>query len=147
MRKILFLFFISAILASIPNVLQAQNKAIFLSDSTVWADSVMATLSQDERIAQLFMVAAYSNKDELHKQQITDLVKDYKIGGVMFLQGGPLGQANFTNYLQQHAKVPLMIAIDAEWGVAMRLDSALRFPWQMTLGAIEDTALIYDKYL
>jgi len=144
MRKILFLFFISAILASIPNVLQAQNKAIFLSDSTVWADSVMATLSQDERIAQLFMVAAYSNKDELHKQQITDLVKNYKIGGVMFLQGGPLRQANFTNYLQVHSKVPLMIAIDAEWGVAMRLDSALRFPWQMTLGAIEDTTLIYD---
>ena len=92
MRKILFLFFIFAILASIPNVLQAQNKAIFLSDSTVWADSVIATLSQNERIAQLFMVAAYSNKDELHKQQITDLVKDYKIGGVMFLQGGPVGK-------------------------------------------------------
>ena len=144
MRKILFLFFISAILVSIPNVLHAQNKAIFLSDSTSWADSVIATLSQDERIAQLFMVAAYSNKDELHKQQITDLVRDYKIGGVMFLQGGPVRQANFTNYLQEHAKVPLMIAIDAEWGVAMRIDSALRFPWQMTLGAIEDTTLIYD---
>ena len=144
MRKILFLFILTTILGSISNILQAQNKAVFLSDSTQWADSVMATLSQDQRIAQLFMVAAYSNKDELHKQQITDLVKHYKIGGVMFLQGGPVRQANFTNYLQQHAKVPLMIAIDAEWGVAMRLDSALRFPWQMTLGAIEDTTLIYD---
>ena len=144
MKKILFLFIFTTILGSISNVLQAQNKAVFLSDSTHWADSVIATLSQDERIAQLFMVAAYSNKDELHKQQITDLVKHYKIGGVMFLQGGPLRQANFTNYLQQHTKVPLMIAIDAEWGVAMRLDSALRFPWQMTLGAIEDTTLIYD---
>ena len=144
MKKILFLFIFTAISAIISNVLQAQNKAIFLSDSTVWADSVMATLSVDERIAQLFMVAAYSNKDELHKQKITDLVKYYKIGGVMFLQGGPSRQAHFTNYLQQHAKVPLMIAIDAEWGVSMRLDSALRFPWQMTLGAVEDTALIYD---
>ena len=144
MRKRLFLFIFNTILFSISNVLLAQNKAVFLSDSTQWADSVIATLSQDERIAQLFMVAAYSNKDELHKQQITDLVRDYKIGGVMFLQGGPLRQANFTNYLQQHAKVPLMISIDAEWGVAMRLDSALRFPWQMTLGAIEDTTLIYD---
>jgi len=144
MRKILFLFIFTALLGSIPYVLHAQNKAVFLSDSTQWADSVLATLSQDERIAQLFMVAAYSNKDELHKQQITDLVKHYKIGGVMFLQGGPVRQANFTNYLQEHSKVPLMIAIDAEWGVAMRLDSALRFPWQMTLGAIEDTTLIYD---
>ena len=144
MRKILFLFVFTVILGSVPGTLQAQNKAVFLSDSTLWADSVLATLSEEERIAQLFMVAAYSNKDELHKQQITDLVEHYKIGGVMFLQGGPVRQANFTNYLQAHSKVPLMIAIDAEWGVAMRLDSALRFPWQMTLGAIEDTNLIYE---
>ena len=144
MRKILFLFIFTTVLGSIHNVLHAQNKAVFLSDSTQWADSVIATLSEQERIAQLFMVVAYSNKDELHKQEITDLVKDYKVGGVMFLQGGPVRQANFTNHLQQHAEVPLMISIDAEWGVAMRLDSALRFPWQMTLGAIEDTTLIYD---
>jgi len=140
MRKILFLFVLTAFLG----VVQAQNKAVFLSDSTAWADSVMATLSDQERIAQLFMVAAYSNKGEVHQQQITDLVAHYKIGGVMFLQGGPVRQAKFTNHLQAHAEVPLMIAIDAEWGVAMRLDSALRFPWQMTLGAIEDTSLIYD---
>jgi len=144
MRKILFLFVFTVILGSVTATLQAQNKAVFLSDSTLWADSVLATLSEEERIAQLFMVAAYSNKDELHKQQITDLVTHYKIGGVMFLQGGPVRQANFTNHLQTHSKVPLMIAIDAEWGVAMRLDSALRFPWQMTLGAIEDTSLIYE---
>jgi beta-N-acetylhexosaminidase len=144
MRKILFLFVFTVVLASTSSTLQAQNKAVFLSDSTVWADSVMTTLTEQERIAQLFMVAAYSNKGELHQQQITDLVTHYKIGGVMFLQGGPVRQANFTNHLQDHSNVPLMIAIDAEWGVAMRLDSALRFPWQMTLGAIEDTSLIYD---
>ena len=144
MRKILFLLVIAIFSGSTFNILQAQNKAIFLSDSTWWADSVLANLSEEERISQLFMVVAYSNKDELHKQEITDLVEYYKIGGVMFLQGGPVRQAKFTNYLQAHSKVPLMIAIDAEWGVAMRLDSALRFPWQMTLGAIEDTTLIYD---
>ena len=122
MRKILFLIILTIILVSISNVIHAQNKAVFLNDSTEWADSLMATLSQDERIAQLFMVAAYSNKDEVHKQKITDLVKYYKIGGIMFLQGGPIRQAHFTNHLQEHAKVPLMIAIDAEWGVSMRLD-------------------------
>jgi len=122
----------------------AQNKAVFLSDSTFWADSILTTLSEEERIAQLFMVAAYSNKGDVHKQQITDLVEHYKIGGLMFLQGGPLRQANLTNYYQSKSKTPLMIAIDAEWGVSMRLDSSLRFPWQMTLGAIEDTNLIYE---
>ena len=72
----------------------AQNKAIFLSSTTAWADSVMAALSEEERIAQLFMVAAYSNKDEEHKRQISNLVEQYNIGGLMFLQGGPLGKPN-----------------------------------------------------
>ena len=122
----------------------AQNKAVFLSNSTIWADSIMTTLSEEERIAQLFMVAAYSNKGKDHKQIITNLVENYKIGGLMFLQGGPIRQAKLTNFYQSKSKTPLMIAIDAEWGVAMRLDSSLRFPWQITLGAIEDTNLIYE---
>tara|TARA_B100001758_G_C18416776_1_gene620764 strand:- start:7408 stop:10350 length:2943 start_codon:yes stop_codon:yes gene_type:complete len=137
------ILFIFIILFSILNV-SAQNRAVFLDGSTEWADSVFLTLSEEERIAQLFMVAAYSNKGELHKQKITDLIEHYKIGGLMFLQGGPVRQAKLTNYYQSISKTPMMIAIDAEWGVAMRLDSALRFPWQMTLGAIEDTNLIYD---
>ena len=121
-----------------------ESKAIFLSNSTTWADSIISTLSEEERIAQLFMVAAYSNKGEGHKKHITNLVEKYKIGGLMFLQGGPIRQAKLTNYYQSKSKTPLMIAIDAEWGVAMRLDSSLRFPWQMTLGAIEDTSLLYE---
>tara|TARA_B100002052_G_scaffold88663_1_gene81561 strand:- start:25049 stop:27991 length:2943 start_codon:yes stop_codon:yes gene_type:complete len=122
----------------------AQNKAIFLSSTTTWADSVMAALSEEERIAQLFMVAAYSNKGEEHKRQITNLVEQYNIGGLMFLQGGPFRQAQLTNHYQSISKTPLMIAIDAEWGLAMRLDSCWSFPWQMTIGAIEDTNLIYQ---
>lgn len=144
MRKTILLLIFTAIFGGIFNSLYAQNKAVFLNNSTAWADSILASLSEEERIAQLFMVAAYSNKDERHKQKITDLVEQYKIGGVMFLQGGPVRQAKLTNHLQAHSKVPLMIAIDAEWGVAMRLASALPFPWQMTLGAIENTALIYS---
>ena len=61
----------------------------------------------------------------------------------MFLQGSPTKQAKLTNYFQSIAKTPLMIALDAEWGPAMRIDSVMRFPWQMTLGAIEDEDLIY----
>ena len=144
MRKILFLFVFTTILGSISGALQAQNKAVFLTDSTSWADSVLLTLSEEERIAQLFIVTAYSNQGDAHKQQITDLIEHYKVGGLMFLQGGPVRQAKLTNYYQSITKTPLMIAMDAEWGVAMRLDSALSFPWPMTLGAIEDTNLIYQ---
>ena len=139
MKKIYFLSVF--VLYSI--VLLSQNRAVFLNESTLWADSVLKTMSPQERIAQLFMVAAYSNKDDSHKKDIINLVEKYKIGGVMFLQGGPVRQAKFTNDIQNKSKVPLMIAIDAEWGLAMRLDSCHRFPWQMTLGAIEDNKLIY----
>ena len=137
---ILFLFLF---LEDSQNIL-AQNKAVFLNEKTFWADSIMTTLSEEERIAQLFMIAAYSNKGDEHKHQISDLIENYKIGGLMFLKGGPVRQSKLANYYQSKSKTPLMIAIDAEWGVAMRLDSSLRFPWQMTLGAIDDTNLIYE---
>ena len=122
----------------------SQSQAVFLNQSTSWADSVMMHLSEEERIAQLFMIAAYSNKKNTHSEEIINLIEKYKIGGIMFLQGGPIRQAKLTNAFQSKSKVPLMIAIDAEWGVSMRLDSCLRFPWQMTLGAIKDSSLIYE---
>ena len=96
MRRIqLIILFAIFFCGNVQNIF-AQNKAIFLSNETAWVDSVMATLSEEERISQLFMVAAYSNKGEEHKQEITNLVEKYKIGGLMFLQGGPVRQAQLT---------------------------------------------------
>jgi beta-glucosidase-like glycosyl hydrolase/CubicO group peptidase (beta-lactamase class C family) len=108
-----------------------------------WADSVFNALTPTQRIAQLFMVPAYSNKGKEHKEQIAKLITDYTIGGIIFFQGGPVRQANLTNYYQSIAKVPLMISIDAEWGLPMRLDSTFKFPRQMMLGAINNDTLIY----
>lgn len=108
-----------------------------------WADSVFASLTPDERLAQLFMVTAFSNRDRRHADDILGLVKNYGIGGIMFLQGGPVRQAKLTNEYQAAARVPLMVSIDAEWGLAMRLDSTLKYPRQMALGAISNDSLIY----
>ena len=121
-----------------------ENDPPFLEQPSNWADSVLKTLSPDERIAQLFMVAAYSNKDSNHVRKINKLVTEYKIGGLIFMQGGPLRQAALINHYQEISKVPLMVSIDGEWGLAMRLDSTVKYPWQMTLGAIQDEQLIYD---
>lgn len=110
----------------------------------VWVDSVFNALSFEERLGQLFMVAAYSNKDERHKQEIAKLINEQNLGGLIFFQGGPVRQANLTNYYQSISKVPLFIAMDAEWGVSMRLDSVLSFPKAMTLGAVSDEKLIYQ---
>jgi beta-N-acetylhexosaminidase len=108
----------------------------------VWVDSIYNQMSFEEKVGQLFMVAAYSNKDAAHVAEISKLVSDYKIGGLIFFQGGPVRQAKLTNRYQAKAKVPLFIGIDAEWGLSMRLDSTYRYPWNMTLGAIQDLKLI-----
>ena len=131
----------------------AEEKNLPLKDPLVsgdsprqdqWVDSVFNSLTFEERLGQLFMVAAYSNKDERHKAELTKLIKEQHIGGLIFFQGGPVRQANLTNYFQSVSKTPLFIAMDAEWGVGMRLDSVWNFPKQMTLGAVQDTRLIYE---
>lgn len=108
-----------------------------------WVDSVMTKMTFEEKIAQLFMVAAYSNKDQKHIDEITYLINKYKIGGLIFFQGGPERQAKLTNKYQSLSETPLFIAIDGEWGLGMRLDSTISYPRQMMLGAIQDDSLIY----
>lgn len=140
-----FLLFLSVIFSA--SLTQAQNNPeipVFETGSSVWADSVLASMDLEERIGQLFMVAAYSNKDAAHERELLSLIKNQKIGGLIFFQGGPVRQAVMYNRLQKAAKTPLWIGMDAEWGLEMRLDSTIRFPRQMTLGAIENDSLIYD---
>lgn len=108
-----------------------------------WVDSVFSRLSEEQKVGQLFMVAAYSNKDAKHVTEIEKLVTEYNIGGLIFFQGGPVRQAVLTNHYQKLAKVPLFIAMDAEWGLGMRLDSTISYPKQMTLGAIQDNKYVY----
>jgi beta-N-acetylhexosaminidase len=112
-------------------------------DKDQWVDSLLQSLSEEEVLGQLFMVAAYSNRDATHVKEIEELITKYNIGGIIFFQGGPVRQAILTNKYQAEAKVPLFIAMDAEWGLNMRLDSTISYPKQMTLGAISDDENIY----
>ncbi|MFV8334777.1 glycoside hydrolase family 3 N-terminal domain-containing protein [Flavobacterium sp. RSP29] len=107
-----------------------------------WVDSVYNAITLEEKFGQLFMVAAYSNKDSVHIKAIDKLIVDHKIGGLIFFQGGPVRQVILTNRFQSKSKIPLFIGIDAEWGLGMRLDSTYNYPWNMTLGAIQDMKLL-----
>ncbi|MEL0300968.1 MAG: glycoside hydrolase family 3 protein, partial [Flavobacteriaceae bacterium] len=107
-----------------------------------WVDSIYAQMSTDEKIGQLFMVMAFSEQGQTHFNQIKNQVKEYHLGGIIFSLGGPVEQTHWLNKLQQSSKTPLLIGMDAEWGVAMRLDSVQAFPWNMTLGAIQDNKLV-----
>ena len=119
------------------------DKPVVTVKEQEWVDSVFTALTPDQRLGQLFMVTAFSNKDKAHINQIERLISLYNIGGLMFLQGGPKRQAILTNRYQSKSKVPLFIAMDAEWGLDMRLDSSMHFAKQMTLGAINDDKHVY----
>ncbi|MGR3811078.1 glycoside hydrolase family 3 N-terminal domain-containing protein [Jiulongibacter sp. NS-SX5] len=107
-----------------------------------WADSVLQTLTLKEKIGQLFMIPAYSNKNEAYYNSVENLIEDYHVGGVIFFQGDPDTQARLTNRYQTGRDVPLWVGIDAEWGLGMRLKNTMSFPKQITLGAISDDQLI-----
>lgn len=111
-----------------------------------WVDSVMTSLTIDEMIGQLLVVRANIPGQD-YFDIIDQYIKNYNIGGVTFFGGHPALQARRTNHWQSLAKTPLFISIDGEWGPAMRLDSIMAFPYQMTLGAISNDSLIYQMGL
>jgi beta-N-acetylhexosaminidase len=118
-------------------VLNVAEQIDYLKTNSPWVDSVFSTLTLDERIAQLIMFDAYAFKNKAHLDTLIKLVKEQKIGGLIFLKGSPVKQVKMINSLQAVSKVPLLIAMDAEYGIGMRLDSANKYPFQMTLGAIQ----------
>lgn len=109
-----------------------------------WAQATLNSMTLRQKIGQLFMVAAFSNKTAAHTQEIKQLITEHQIGGLIFFQGGPYRQARLNNEYQKLSKIPLFMAMDAEWGLAMRLDSTVQYPRQMVLGAIRDQQLIYQ---
>jgi beta-glucosidase-like glycosyl hydrolase/CubicO group peptidase (beta-lactamase class C family) len=128
------------------NRLRAENipsPSFYEYENDIWVDSVFNSLTFKEKIAQLIMVAAYSNKTAEHEQDILRHIKNNKIGGIIFMQGGPHRQINLTNKFQKESKTPLIIAMDAEWGLGQRLDSCLKYPYAMTCGAINNDSLIF----
>ena len=109
-----------------------------------WVDSVMQTLDRRARVAQLFMPVVSSQPGNGWPEKITKWVKEQQIGGLFFDKGSILDQARATNHIQSMASVPLMIAADAEWGLAMRLKDAMAFPRSTSIAAIQDSTLWYE---
>ena len=128
-RRIFWFVFLSGFVVTA----SAQN------EKNRWVDSVFQTLKLEQKIGQLFMVRVASNNSEESKKAI----REYGVGGVIFMEGGPVRQARLTNILQNISDVPLLIGQDAEWGLGMRLDSTVSFPRSLVLGAIQDNNMIY----
>jgi len=107
-----------------------------------WVDHLYDQMSLEEKVGQLFMIDLFPEESQKNISHVENLIKNYHVGGVIFFKGTPVQQAGLTNRFQKLSKVPLLMGQDAEWGLAMRLDSTYAFPWNMTLGAIQDNELI-----
>jgi beta-glucosidase-like glycosyl hydrolase/CubicO group peptidase (beta-lactamase class C family) len=125
---------------------QAQRSGNPAADH--WVDSVFKTLSKSQKIAQLMVVRVSSIGPDrtvvFYDKQVEEAINKYNIGGLCLFQGGPVKQATILNRLQAIAKTPLLVTIDAENGVGMRMDSVLGLPRQMMMGAVQDRSIIYE---
>ena len=141
--KKLFRILIAAIILSGTIKAQSTDPPFLKYMNHPWVDSVLNTLTIEQRIAQCIWIAGYSNRGIEHEVDVSDIIKKYGTGGIIFFQGTPEKQAELTNFYQKISKVPLLISMDAEWGLGMRLQNVEKFPYQMTLGAIRNDSLIY----
>ena len=134
--SLFLLFFLSA---------NGQNNPLVTKDSlaqATWVENSYTQMSLEERIGQLFIINVASSQNKSAVDNIKKLIEEHGIGGIIFSKGGPVRQANLTNEYQSSSKIPLLIGMDAEWGLSMRLDSTYAFPWNMTLGAIQDDDVV-----
>lgn len=117
----------------------------FINSQHGWVDSVFQELTPKERIAQLFLVRAHTNLGQRYIDSVAQVIKEEQLGGLVVFQGGPVRHAQMLNQYQALTKVPLLVTLDGEWGLGMRLpDSTVSFPYQMTLGAVQNEMLIYE---
>lgn len=111
----------------------------------LWVQQTLDSMNLDEKIGQLMMIRAHSDLGKAHIDEVKRLIKEYHIGSLCFFQGTPLKQAQLTNEYQDLSKIPLMIAIDGEWGLGMRFKKdVISYPLQLTLGSITDNSLLYQ---
>ena len=143
-KKLFSLVVLSTMLLSV----SAQKKpdfVNFINSKHQWVDSVFNKLTPKERIGQLFLVRAHTNLGQAYIDSVAKVIQKEQLGGLVVFQGGPARHVDMFNNYQQLSKVPLLITFDGEWGLGMRLpDSTISFPYQMTLGAIQNDQLIYE---
>jgi beta-N-acetylhexosaminidase len=124
------------------NILNAKDP-LFLLEEGKWIDSLMTKMSIEEKIGQLIIVTSQPELGDNDKSKILEQIEKYNIGGVLFLQTSPVKLATLANNYQSVSKVPLFIALDGENGLSYRLDSTVRYPQLIGLGAIQDDSLLY----
>lgn len=129
---------------SASSLLAPPKKLEVTSKGHTWAEQVFDSLSIDERIAQLFMIEVRPTYGAAHLNKVRETINRHKVGGIVFFKGNPTQQVKLTNEFQEMSKTKMLIAIDGEWGLAMRLANTISYPYQLGLGSIQDDQLIFE---
>jgi beta-glucosidase-like glycosyl hydrolase/CubicO group peptidase (beta-lactamase class C family) len=142
-------FFIVVLLFAVSGIsLATATEPPYLRFKTdKWVTAQLEAMSLEEKIAQLMTIAVYPNQGVESKNKVLGQLKLYKPGGILVMQGNPTETATWINEFQQISKIPLLIAIDGEWGLSMRTDSVMKFPYAQAIGAVQDSAIIYQMGL
>ncbi len=125
--------------------LNAQQEPPFLKYKTdKWVAEQLGKMTLDEKIAQLMTISVYPKLGADSRNKTIEQIKLYKPGGILVMQGTPVESAKWINEFQQKSKIPLLVAIDGEWGMSMRIDSVMKFPYAQAIGAVQDSTFIYQ---
>ena len=147
LSKLTFVFICLGLLVSLKSKsttvsnIKTKSKPAFIDAGNLWAEKVLNSMTLEEKVGQFFMVATWSEKDETHQADIEKIIRENKIGGLIYFQGDKSNLKTSISRMQNASKVPLLIGMDAEWGVAMRLEKEERFPFAYTIGAANDVTL------
>ena len=138
-----FLLLLTLSLSALPNVSPKpapQNNGKFEPSGKAWkfADKQLKKMSVDEKIGQIIQIGInprFANQDSDYYKELQRQVVENKLGGII-LFGAPIYETvHLVNRMQENAKIPLLIAIDAETGIGMRYQDAINFPWNMAVAA------------
>lgn len=149
MKRLTLLLWVAGLFILGLSSLHAQTGGPFLPSAAdnrcrQWVDSVLSGLNVHEKVGQLIVATIPARADKATKKQMRELVKKYKVGGLLFSEGTPEEQAILTNMARKDAKIPVMVTFDGEWGLSMRLKGAPDYPRNAALGCIEDNGLIEE---
>ena len=138
------IFFLLITLVASFSKLKAADPPFLQLLKDQWVEKQLDSLTFTERVAQLMMVTVYPNQNEAAKNEMIELIKKHQPGGILVMQGDPAKTARWINEFQKNAEVPLIMAVDGEWGLSMRIDSTIRYPYAQALGAVQDSSFIYQ---
>jgi beta-N-acetylhexosaminidase len=143
-----YLFLIIPVIFSLSTGLKPAEKTVdedppfLILSEDHWVKEKLGTMSLDEKIAQLMMITVYPRQTEADKERTIRLIRNYNPGGILVMQGSPVKTATWINQFQENSKIPLLVAIDGEWGLSMRIDSTIQYPYAQAIGAVQDSTFL-----